>query len=124
VQTHQPEPARLLVTVIKALQSTDPRLGPDNLRQGWRPDQNIDPRIMLSPLWVPIFKPLPREVHQALTASLLTAWMNKNSQYPIALRTITEACCADKAWREPAFALQFSYRIGSYETFALQFERR
>jgi len=49
-QTHQPEPARLLVSVIKALQSTDPRLSPDDLSQGWQPDQNIDPRIMISPV--------------------------------------------------------------------------
>lgn len=83
VQTHQPEPARLLVAVIKALQSTDPHLGPDDLRQGWRPDQNIDPRIMISSVWAPIFEPLPIEVHQALTASLLAAWMDKNLQYSI-----------------------------------------
>ena len=82
-QTHQPEPARLLVTVIKALQSTDPRLGPENLKQGWRPEQNIDPRIMISPVWAPMFKTLPLDVHQALTASMLAAWMEKNLQYPI-----------------------------------------
>ena len=81
-QTQQPEPARLLVALIKALQSTDPHLGPDDVAQGWRPDQNIDPRIMISPEWAPIFKPLPIEVHQALTASLLAAWMDKNQQYP------------------------------------------
>jgi hypothetical protein len=83
-QTHQPEPARLLVAVIKALQSTDPHLGPDDYKQGWRPDQNVDPRIMISPVWEPIFKPLPIELHRALTASLLAAWMEKNLQYPIA----------------------------------------
>ncbi|MGH9502440.1 MAG: hypothetical protein ACRD20_06285 [Terriglobales bacterium] len=83
-QTQQPEPARLLVAVIKALQSTDPRLGPDNIKQGWRPNDNIDPRIMISPVWAPVFKPLPIEVHQALTASLLAAWMDKNLEYPIA----------------------------------------
>ena len=82
-QTHQPEPARLLVAVIKALQSTDPHVGPEDLKQGWRPDDNVDPRIMISPVWAPIFKPLPSEVHQALTASLLAAWMDKNLQYPI-----------------------------------------
>ncbi len=82
-QTHQPEPTRLLVAVTKALQSTDPQLGPDDLRQGWRPDENIDPRIMISPVWAPIFKPLPSEVHRALTTSLLGAWMEKNLQYPI-----------------------------------------
>ena len=82
-QTHQPEPARLLVAVTKALQSSDPRLGPDNIKQGWRPNDNIDPRIMISPVWAPTFKALPAEVHQALTTSMLAAWMEKNLQYPI-----------------------------------------
>jgi hypothetical protein len=82
-QTHKPEPTRLLVAVTKALQSTDPHLGPDDLRQGWRPDENIDPRIMISPVWAPFFKPLPSKVHEALTTSLLDAWMEKNLQYPI-----------------------------------------
>jgi len=84
VKTRQPEPTRLLVAVIKALQSTDPHLGPDDVSQGWRPDQNIDPRIMISPIWAPIFKPLPIEVRQALTASLLAAWIDKSQEYPIA----------------------------------------
>ena len=83
-RTHQPEPARLLVAVTKALQSTDPRLGPDDYRQGWRPEQNIDPRVMISPVWEPIFKPLPVELRRALTNSLLAAWMDKNLQYPTA----------------------------------------
>jgi hypothetical protein len=83
-QTHQPEPTRLLVAVTKALQSTDPHLGPENLSQGWRPEQNVDPRIMISPVWAPMFKPLPVKLHQALTASLLAAWLEKNLQYPIA----------------------------------------
>jgi hypothetical protein len=81
-QTHQPEPSRLLVAVTKALQSTDPRLGPEDYRQGWRPEQNIDPRIMISPVWDPVFKPLPAELRRAITNSLLTAWMDKNLQYP------------------------------------------
>lgn len=83
-QTHQPEPVRLLVTVIKALQSTDPRLGPEDLRRGWRPEKNIDPRIMISPAWAPIFRPLPLEVRRALTTGLLTAWIDKSLQYPVA----------------------------------------
>ena len=83
-QTHQPEPTRVLVAVTKALQSTDPRLDPDDFSQGWRPDQNIDPRIMISPVWAPLFKPLPTEVRRALTGSLLAAWMDKSLQYPMA----------------------------------------
>ncbi len=82
-QTHQPEPARLLVAVTKALQSSDPGLGPDNLKQGWRPNDNIDPRIMISPVWAPTFQPLPAEVRQTLTTSMLAAWMDKNLEYPI-----------------------------------------
>ena len=42
------------------------------------------PRITNSPDRAPIFKRLPIEIHQALTESLLTAWMDKNLQYPIA----------------------------------------
>jgi len=83
-QTRQPEPTRLLVAVTKALQSTNPRLGPDDLREGWRPDENVDPRIMINRTWAPLFAPLPIEVHQALTTSLLTAWMDKNQHYPVA----------------------------------------
>jgi hypothetical protein len=84
LQTHQPEPARLLVAVIKALQSTDPRFGPDEFSQGWRPDQNIDPRIMISPAWAPMFNSLPLDVHRAVTASMLAAWLDKTLQYSIA----------------------------------------
>lgn len=39
---------------------------------------------MISPVWKPIFEPLPLEVRRALTESLLSAWMEKNLQYPIA----------------------------------------
>jgi hypothetical protein len=83
IQSHQPEPVRLLVAVTKAFQSTDPRLGPDDFSQGWRPDQGVDPRIMISPKWQPVFKPLPPEVQRALIESLLAAWMDKNLQYPV-----------------------------------------
>jgi len=82
-QTHQPEPTRLLVAVTKALQSTDPSLGPEDYSRGWRPEQNIDPRIIVNADWAPIFQPLPAEVRRALTNSLLAAWMDKNLQYPL-----------------------------------------
>ncbi|MGH9806558.1 MAG: hypothetical protein ACRD9W_04755, partial [Terriglobia bacterium] len=82
-QTNESEPVRLLVAVIKALQSTDPRVGPEDYSKGWRPERNIDPRIMISPVWGPVFKPLPAEVHRALTTSMLAAWMDKNLEYPI-----------------------------------------
>lgn len=83
-QTHQPEPVRLLVAVIKAQQSTDPRAGPDDLRRGWRPEDNVDPRIMVSPVWAPVFQSLPAELRRSLTTAFLSAWMDKNLQYPIA----------------------------------------
>jgi hypothetical protein len=80
--SRRPEPARLLITVIKALQSSDPDLGPENLAEGWRPDQNVDPRIMIGKDWEPLFSPLPNEMKQAITESFLTAWLDKNLQYP------------------------------------------
>jgi hypothetical protein len=83
-QTHQAEPTRLLVAVIKAWQSTDPHRGPEDFREGWRPEQNVDPRIMISSVWAPMFAPLPGDVRRALTNALLAAWMDKNLQYPVA----------------------------------------
>jgi hypothetical protein len=82
--THYPEPVRLLVAVTKAMQSTDPRLGPDDLSHGWRPDRSVDPRILVSPDWSSQFTPLPAEVRRALAESLVTAWLDKTQQYPIA----------------------------------------
>jgi hypothetical protein len=82
-ETNYPEPVRLIVAVTKALESSDPRFGPGNLSQGWRPDQNVDPRVMVSRDWLPIFAPLPPPVHRALTESLLIAWMDKVQQYPL-----------------------------------------
>jgi len=83
-QSHFPEPVRLLVAVTKGLQSTDPGLGPDDYREGWRPEQNVDPRIMVSPGWAPFFKPLPVEARRALTEALLAAWLHKTLQYSVA----------------------------------------
>jgi hypothetical protein len=83
-ETHRPEPARLLVEVIKAMQSTEPRLGPGNRVQGWNPRQNVDPTIMVSETWTPIFRQLPPDARRALTESLLAAWLDKNLQYPVA----------------------------------------
>jgi hypothetical protein len=83
LQSHNPEPVRLLVAVTKALQSSDAQLGPDNYSEGWRPDQNIDPRIVISPYWAPFFKPFPFAIRRAIAASLLEAWMEKTLSYPI-----------------------------------------
>jgi len=82
-ESRRPEPSRLLLAVIKAMQSTDPRLGPANRAQGWRPRQNVDPTIMVSETWAPIFRSLPAEVKSAVTESLLAAWLDKNLQYPL-----------------------------------------
>jgi hypothetical protein len=83
LQTNYSEPVRLLVAVTKALQSSDPHLGPDDYNQGWRPERNVDPRIMISPNWVAFFRPFPPGVRRALTESLLAAWMEKTLQYPV-----------------------------------------
>jgi hypothetical protein len=80
-QSGKPEPARLLVTVIKAMQSTDPKIGPEDDSQGWRPERNIDPRIMVSEEWAPMFQPLRPDVRLALTDALLEAWLDKNFEY-------------------------------------------
>jgi hypothetical protein len=82
-ETRRPEPARLLVAVIKAMQSTDPRIGPDDVAQGWRPGQNLDPTIMVNDAWAPVFQPLPANVKRAITEAFLGAWLDKNQQYPI-----------------------------------------
>jgi hypothetical protein len=82
-ESRRPEPARLLVTLIKAMQSTDPRIGPDDVAQGWRPGQNVDPTIMVNLAWAPMFEPLSGDAKRAITESLLAAWLDKNLQYPI-----------------------------------------
>ena len=82
-ESRRPEPGRLLVALIKAMQSTDPRIGPEDVAQGWRPSQNVDPTIMVNAAWAPIFQPLPGEVKRAITEALLGAWLDKNLQYPV-----------------------------------------
>lgn len=80
-ESHYAEPVRLLVAVIKSLQSTDPRLGPEDRAQGWRPSQGIDPTILISDAWKPQFQPLDAAVKSAITEGLLSAWLDKNQQY-------------------------------------------
>jgi hypothetical protein len=82
-ESRRAEPARLLVTLIKAMQSTDPRIGPDDVAQGWRPGQNVDPTIMVNPGWAPMFEPLSSEEKRVITESLLAAWLDKTLQYPV-----------------------------------------
>lgn len=78
----RPEPGRLLVAVIKAMQSTDRTIGPDNYAEGWRPERNIDPRILVAREWAPVFRTIPDGVRQAIAESLLSAWLDKTLQYP------------------------------------------
>ncbi len=80
-ESHRPEPARLLVAIVKAMQSADPKVGPDNQVRGWRPDANVDPRILVSTEWAPMFQTLDPDVRRAITESLLTAWVDKNLKY-------------------------------------------
>jgi hypothetical protein len=83
-ESRRPEPARLLVAVIKAMQWTDPHIGPEDRAQGWRPSQNVDPTIMVNGAWAPMFQPLSSDAKRAITESLLAAWLDKNLQYPLA----------------------------------------
>jgi hypothetical protein len=82
-ESRRPEPARLLVALIKAMQSTDPRIGPEDIAQGWRPNQNVDPTIMVNAGWAPMFQPLSGDARRAITESLLGAWLEKTMQYPV-----------------------------------------
>ena len=83
-QSNTPEAGRLLVMLIKAMQSADPATGPTNILEGWRPDQNVDPRIMISKQWAPVFQSLPEQTKRQITESLLAAWLDKTLQYPVA----------------------------------------
>ena len=65
------------------MQSTDPNIGPEDVAQGWRPGQNIDPTIMVDAEWAPIFQPLAGDAKRVITESLLGAWLDKNLQYPV-----------------------------------------
>lgn len=78
----RPEPGRLLIAVVKAMQSTDPRIGPSNYAEGWRPERNIDPRILVDGEWANTFQALPAGMKQAMAESLLSAWLDKTLQYP------------------------------------------
>ncbi len=80
----RPEPGRLLVLAIKATQSTDPKLGPGDLAEGWRSELNIDPRMMVAPDWRSTFASLPVAQRTAITEGWLEAWLKKNSRYPTA----------------------------------------
>jgi hypothetical protein len=80
-ESHRPEPTRLLVAVIKAMQWSDPKLGPDNQLKGWRPDDTVDPRIMVNTEWLPMFQPLKPDVRRTITENMLTAWLDKNLKY-------------------------------------------
>jgi hypothetical protein len=82
-ESHRPEPSRVLLAVIKAWQSTDPQIGPEDVTQGWRPSQNVDPAIMVRSEWTPIFQPLSEDAKRVITQSFLTAWLEKNLQYPV-----------------------------------------
>jgi hypothetical protein len=80
-ESRRPEPARLLIAAIKAMQWSDPKLGPDNQLRGWRPDDTVDPRIMVSADWIPMFQSLKPDVRRAITEAMLTAWLDKNLKY-------------------------------------------
>jgi hypothetical protein len=82
------------------MQSTDPGIGPDNRAQGWRPSQNVDPTIMVSAMWAPIFEPLSSDTKRAIAESLLAAWLDKNLQYPLA-RYFT-AGLSERSYAAPA----------------------
>jgi hypothetical protein len=78
------EPGRVLVTVIAAMQSTSQKIGPQDSAKGWRPDQTIDPRMMVAPEWSQTFAGLPADERRGIAQAWLTAWLEKCTSYPLA----------------------------------------
>lgn len=76
------EPGRVLLAIARAMQSTDPRLGPDNAN-GWRPNRNVDPRIMVEAEWAATFAPLSPSARHDLTEAFLSDWYEKTQRYPV-----------------------------------------
>lgn len=79
-----PEPGRVLVTVIAAMQSTGQEIGPQDKARGWQPDQTIDPRMMIAPEWRETFAGIPPAERRAITQAWLSAWLQKCTSYPVA----------------------------------------
>jgi hypothetical protein len=79
-----PEPGRILVALVKSMQSSDPEAGPDNYSEGWRPDRIADPRILISEDWRPVFQSLSPAQKLALMEAVLSAWLDKTAQFPLA----------------------------------------
>ena len=71
------EPGRLLVVAIKSMQSTDPFVGPVHAEEGWRPERNIDPRLLLQAT----FDGVPKGLRRGIAEAMLMAWLDKNEQY-------------------------------------------
>ena len=78
-----PEPGRVLVTVIAAMQSTDQKIGPQDKAKGWQPDQTIDPRMIVTPEWSETFAGLPPGERRAIAQAWLSAWLEKCTSYPV-----------------------------------------
>ena len=79
-----PEPGRVLLTVIAAMQSTGREIGPQDKAKGWQPDQTIDPRMMVAPEWSETFAGIPPAERRAITQAWLSAWLQKCTSYPVA----------------------------------------
>ena len=98
------EPGRLLTQAIGSLQRTSPSKGPDRYEDGWRPERNIDPRLLVDAQWGDIFADLPPDTRRAIVEAMLTAWLDKNERYPVVSyfqrgRTAHDYLPKDKALR-------------------------
>lgn len=78
-----PEPGRVLLTAIAATQSSDPKIGPQDNARGWRPDQTIDPRMMVAAEWSETFVSLAPGERRAIAQAWLRAWLEKCTSYPV-----------------------------------------
>jgi len=87
------------------MQSSDPKIGPENELRGWRPEGTVDPRIMVSRPWLTQFESLPADVRRSVTEAMLSAWLDKTLKYRTAQyfpqgKTARESYTAPKEFAE------------------------
>jgi hypothetical protein len=78
------EPGRVLVTAVAAMQQTDRRVGPEDKAAGWRPDQMLDPRMIVADDWRETFAGLTADERRAIAEGWVRAWLDKSESYAIA----------------------------------------
>ncbi len=78
------EPGRMLVTAVAGMQATARRVGPEDTAEGWRPDQMLNPRMMVAPGWQETFAGLDAGERRAIAEGWVRAWLGKSGSYAMA----------------------------------------